>query len=84
MFFLVGGPTRCTGALHRESPAASIRFRPVNQKQLVVQLPKLQQVVQVTIRPPDMMVCVVQDAQTAVAAVASVKATISFFMMFPY
>jgi hypothetical protein len=50
----------------------------------VVQLPKLQQVVQITVRPPDMMVCVLQDAQTAVADAASVKATISFFMMFPY
>jgi hypothetical protein len=31
--------------------AASIRFRPVNQKQLVVQLLPTQQVVHITVRP---------------------------------
>jgi hypothetical protein len=50
---------------------------------LVTQLPKLQQVVQVTIRPPDMIVWVVQDAQTAVAAVASAMAANTFFMLSP-
>jgi hypothetical protein len=49
----------------------------------VVQLPKLQQVVQITVRPPDMMVCVLQDAQTAVAAVASAMAANTFFMLSP-
>jgi hypothetical protein len=58
-------------------------FSPVNQKQLVVQLPKWQHVVHVTIRPLDMIVCVVQAAHTAAAEAASVKATISFFMLSP-
>ena len=52
-----------------------------NQKQLVTQLPKLQQVVQVTMRPPDMMVCVEQLAQTAVAAVANAMAANTFFIV---
>jgi hypothetical protein len=37
--------------------------------------------VQVTIRPLDIMVCVVQDAHTAVADAASVIAMIIFFIV---
>ena len=48
-----------------------------------MQLPKLQQVVQVTIRPPDKIVCVVQLAHTAVAAVANAMAANTFFMLSP-
>jgi len=54
-----------------------------NQKQFVVQLPPVQQVVQVTIRPLDMIVCVEQAAHVAVAAAANAIAMIAFFMMSP-
>jgi hypothetical protein len=53
------------------------------QKQVVVQLDPTQQVVHVTMRPPDMMVWVVQDAQTAADAVANAIAMSAFFMMSP-
>ena len=58
----------------------SIRFRPVNHKQVVVQLLPKQQVVQVTIRPLDTNVCVVQAAHVAVAVAANAIAMIVFFM----
>jgi hypothetical protein len=47
---------------------------------LVVQLPKLQQVVQVTMRLPWKMVWVVQLAQTMVVDAASQMAISAFFM----
>jgi hypothetical protein len=41
-------------------------------------------VVHVTMRPLDMMVCVVHAAQVAVAVAASTIAMSAFFMMSPY
>jgi hypothetical protein len=41
-------------------------------------------VVQVTMRPLDMMVCVVHAAHVAVAVAASAIAMSAFFMMSPY
>jgi hypothetical protein len=41
-------------------------------------------VVHETILPLDMMVCVVQAAQVAVAAAASAMAMIAFFMVFSW
>lgn len=55
----------------------------LHQKQFVVQLPAKQQVVQVTIRPPDVIVCVEQLAQALVAKTATNQAKISFFMIHP-
>jgi hypothetical protein len=51
---------------------------------LVVQLPPKQQVVQVTMRPPDVMVCVEQLAQTIDATVASQIPMSAFFMFVSY
>jgi hypothetical protein len=51
---------------------------------VVVQLPKLQQVVHVTYRPFEKMVWVEHAAQTAVADTASAIAMIAFFMMLPW
>ena len=48
-----------------------------------MQLLPTQQVVHVTMRPPDMMVWVVQDAHTAADAVANAIAMSAFFMMSP-
>jgi hypothetical protein len=50
---------------------------------VVLQLPNWQQVVHVTYRPFEKMVCVLQLAQTAVADTVSAIAMIAFFMMFP-
>ena len=50
----------------------------------MVQLLPTQHVVHVTMRPLDMMVCVVQEAHTAADAVASAIAMSAFFMMSPY
>jgi hypothetical protein len=52
----------------------------LHQKQLVVQLPAKQQVVQVTIRPPEVIVCVEQLAQTLVAKTVAAHAKINFFI----
>jgi hypothetical protein len=48
---------------------------------LVVQLPPKQQVVHVTMRPPLVMVCVVQAAQVVVAVAAIQSAMSAFFMV---
>lgn len=48
-----------------------------------MQLEPTQQVVHETMRPPDMMVWVEQDAHTAADAVASAIAMSAFFMMSP-
>lgn len=48
-----------------------------------MQLEPTQQVVHETMRPPDMMVWVVQAAQVAVAVAASAIAMSAFFMMSP-
>jgi hypothetical protein len=50
---------------------------------VVVQLLPTQQVVQVTILPFCMMVCVVHAAHVAVAVAASAIAMSAFFMMSP-
>ncbi len=48
-----------------------------------MQLLPTQQVVHETMRPPDMMVWVEQEAQTAADAVTSAIAMSAFFMMSP-
>jgi hypothetical protein len=50
---------------------------------VVVQLLPTQQVVQVTMRPLCMFVCVVHAAQVAVAVAANAIAMMNFFMMCP-
>jgi hypothetical protein len=69
--------------LHHDLTPAQHPLSAKNQKQLVVQLGPKQQVVQVTIRPPELMLCVEQLAHTAVAAVASAMAANTFFMVSP-
>jgi hypothetical protein len=51
---------------------------------VVVQLLPTQHVVHEIILPFDMMVCVVQAAQVAVAVAANTIAMSAFFMMSPY